>query len=209
MIRMLLALSLAFVLAMGLGCKKDAAKDKQTSTAPKGSHGDSDHAEGDGHDHGDDHTGHAHGGDHGDDHSGHDHGDDHAGHDHGDGDGHGDHAHGGGHDHGDEIKLGTAMIGDLEVAALQGHGEVQAGKESHLVVKLPYRDFGATIVRAWLGTKNRTLSFVGKGQYAEASDNYNVHANAPNPLPGNVMWWIEIEKPNGTTLVGSIKPLVE
>ena len=113
-----------------------------------------------------------------------------------------------GHAH-DEVGLGTITIGDMKVSLAQGHGKVAAGKEGHLVVKLPYNDKGATVVRAWIGTEDRTLSFVGKGGYAPSHDDYDVHAIAPDPLPQKPMWWIEIEKPDGTKLVGSIKPLLD
>ena len=123
------------------------------------------------------------------------------GHEHQEGDGHG---HGGDV----EVELGTVAIGDMKVTFAQGHGKVAAAKEGHLVVKLPYNDKGATVVRAWIGTEDRTLSLVGKGGYAPSHDDYDVHAIAPDPLPQNVMWWIEIQKPDGTKLVGSIKPLL-
>ena len=113
-----------------------------------------------------------------------------------------------GHAH-DEVDIGTVTIGDMKVSLAQGHGKIAAGKEGHLVVKLPYRDDGATIVRAWIGTKDRTLSMVGKGTYAPSHDDYDVHANAPDPLPENTMWWIELEKPDGTKVVGSAKPILE
>ncbi len=113
-----------------------------------------------------------------------------------------DHAH-------DEVALGAVMIGDMEVELAQGHGKVAAGKEGHLVVKLPYNDKGETVVRAWIGTEDRTLSVVGKGEYAPAHDDYDVHAVAPDPLPENVMWWVEIQKPDGAKVVGAAKPLVE
>lgn len=113
-----------------------------------------------------------------------------------------------GHAH-DEVDIGSVTIGDMKVALAQGHGKVAAGKEGHLVVKLPYRDDGATIVRAWIGTEDRTLSYVGKGTYAPSHDDYDVHTNAPDPLPENTMWWIEIAKPDGTKAVGSAKPILE
>lgn len=109
----------------------------------------------------------------------------------------------------DESPLGTVTIGSMKVELAQGHGGVAAGREGHLVVKLPYSDNGATIVRAWIGTEDRTLSFVGKGEYAPSHDDYDVHAMAPDPLPENTMWWIEIEKPDGTKVVGSAKPAEE
>lgn len=113
-----------------------------------------------------------------------------------------------GDDHGhDEVPLGTVMIGDLAVELAQGHGEVMAGAESHLVVKLPYSDQGETTIRAWLGTEDRTLSIVGKGEYAPSHDDYDIHAVAPDPLPDDLMWWIEIEKPDGTRTLGTAVPL--
>ncbi|MBK9119386.1 MAG: hypothetical protein IPM18_07255 [Phycisphaerales bacterium] len=110
------------------------------------------------------------------------------------------------HDH-DEVWLGTVTIGDLRVELAQGHGKVEAGKEGHLVVKLPYNDNGATVVRAWIGTEDRTVSRVGKAEYAPSHDDYDVHTLAPDPLPENARWWIEIEKPDGMKVVGSAQLL--
>lgn len=113
------------------------------------------------------------------------------------------------HDHAhDEISLGKHKIGEIEVEAAQGHGKVKAGKEGHLVIKLPFTDKGATVVRAWIGTDDRTLSTVGKGDYAASHDDYDIHAVAPKPLPKGAKWWVEIEKPDGTKAVGSI-PLLK
>ena len=132
---------------------------------------------------------------------------------HADGATHEDHAgddHMGTEDHGhDETTLNPAVIADMTVELAQGHGPVKAGQESHLVVKLPYNDNGATLVRASIGTEDRTLSFVGKGEYAPSHDDYDIHAMSPDPLPENTMWWIEIEKPDGTKVLGSTKPIME
>lgn len=131
---------------------------------------------------------------------------------HADGSTHADHvdnAHMGEEDHAhDETPLAPAIIGDMMVELAQGHGAVEANKEGHLVVKLPYNDGGSTVVRAWIGTSDRTLSYVGKGEYAPSHDDYDIHAVAPDPLPADTMWWIEIEKPDGTKVVGSTKPIM-
>ena len=108
----------------------------------------------------------------------------------------GDHSH-------DEIALGVFDIQGVSVEAAQGHGAVEAGKEGHLVLKLPYNDSGATVVRAWIGGADRTLSSVGKGEYAASHDDYDIHAVAPDPLPEDAKWWVEIQKPDGTKTVGS------
>jgi hypothetical protein len=52
------------------------------------------------------------------------------------------------------------------------------------------------------------MSSVGKGQYAPSHDDYDIHAIAPDPLPGDAKWWIEIVKPDGTEAVGSF-PLLK
>lgn len=111
------------------------------------------------------------------------------------------------HEH-EEIALGTHDVSGISVEAAQGHGDVEAGKESHLVIKLPYNDNGQTVVRAWIGTTDRTLSAAGKGEYAPSHDDYDIHAVAPDPLPEGAQWWLEIEKPDGTKAVGSI-PLLK
>lgn len=135
-------------------------------------------------------------------------------HTHADGSTHRDHAddsHMGedDHDHGEEVALDPITIDGMTIELAQSHGALKGGEEGHLVVKLPYTDNGATVVRAWIGTEDRTMSFVGKGEYAPSHDDYDIHAMAPNPLPENTMWWIEIEKPDGTKVVGSAEPLKE
>lgn len=133
-------------------------------------------------------------------------------HTHADGTTHDDHASepGDADDHAhDEVEIGTASVGDMTVELAQGHGPVTAGAEGHLVVKLPYNDSGATVVRAWIGTEDRTLSMVGRGDYVSSHDDYDIHAMAPDPLPASVMWWIEVEKPDGTKAVGSARPILE
>ena len=112
-----------------------------------------------------------------------------------------------GHEH-EEVALGTFDVEGISVEAAQGHGEVEAGKEGHLVIKLPYKDDGETVVRAWIGGDDRTLSSVGKGEYAPSHDDYDIHAIAPDPLADGSKWWLEIEKPDGTKAVGSF-PLLK
>ena len=114
----------------------------------------------------------------------------------------------GAHDH-DVEPLGAIALGDLQVELAQGHGPLAAGREAHLVVKLPYSDAGATVVRAWIGTDDRTLSYVGRGEYAAGHDDYDVHATAPDPLPRDARWWVELELPDGARVLGSAAPIRE
>ena len=113
------------------------------------------------------------------------------------------------HDHGDEQALDAVQIGEHKIELAQGHGALEPGAESHLVVKLPWNDESETVVRAWVGTEDRTASMVGLGRYASAHDDYDIHADAPEPLPENVQWWIEIERPDGSKLLGAAKPFLE
>lgn len=113
-----------------------------------------------------------------------------------------DHAHA-------EVPLGSIEIDGMQLELAQGHGPVTAGEQAHLVVKLPYSDSGETVVRAWIGSQNRTLSYVGKGTYAAAHDDYDIHATAPDPLAEDARWWIEIVKPDGSKYLGSAQPLVD
>ena len=131
------------------------------------------------------------------------------GHQHGEG----EHAHeDGGHEHDaeghghDEVPLGEVQIGPHRVRLAQGHGLLSAGEEGHLVVALPFTDGGETTVRAWIGSEDRASSFVGRGEYAAEHDDYDVHATAPDPLPANARWWVELELPDGARHVGSIPP---
>ncbi len=110
------------------------------------------------------------------------------------------------HEHAEE-PLGTLALGGQTLTLAQGHGGVRAGGESHLVVQLSEDDGGATVVRGWLGTEDRTLSYVGKGRYAASHGDYDLDVEVPDPLPEDTRWWIELELPNGDTLLGSIEPL--
>ena len=38
---------------------------------------------------------------------------------------------------------------------------------------------------------------------------YGIHAMAPDPLPENAMWWIEIENPDGSKGLGAATPIME
>lgn len=113
------------------------------------------------------------------------------------------------HDHGQEIPLPPATVGDMTIELAQGHGPLKPGGVGHVVIKLPYSDNGETVVRAWIGGEDRALSSVGEGVYAPSHDDYDVHTMAPDPLPENTMWWIEIEKPDGAKLIGSTEPITD
>lgn len=181
---------LSLILACGLGaaCLLTGCEEKKSQTDTNVTKSSGANDAGKAHDHGHDHD-HDHDHEHGDAHDDHDH-------DH-------DAEHGHDHDH-DEVPIGSTMVGDLKVECAQSHGTAAAGKELHLVVKLPYNDKGASTVRVWIGTEDRLSSVVAKADYAPSHDDYDVHALCPDPLPADAKWWIEVEKPDGTKQVGSI-----
>lgn len=139
-----------------------------------------------------------------------DHGDhDHAAdtHTHADGSTHEDHGHDDAMEEHDgmheSIPLKPATIAGMSIELTQGHGAVGAGEEEHLIVMIDGGETDIMGVRAWIGTEDRTMSYVGKGEYSVIGDSYDIHAIAPDPLPENAMWWIEIELADGTKQVGS------
>lgn len=134
-------------------------------------------------------------GGHGHDHSHDDH--DHAEHDHS---GQMD------EDHHDEVDIGSIQLGGMEVRLAQGHGQLEPGKELHLVIRLPESDAGSSVIRAWLGTDDRFSSVVSRADYSASSGTYDVHVVAPDPLPEPTLWWIEITRPDGEKLIGSVAP---
>ena len=83
---------------------------------------------------------------------------------------------------------------------------MKAGAEGHVRVKLPYSDQGSTIVRAWFGTEDRNAALVTKAEYSPDGDDYDVHLELADPLPEQGLWWIELEKPDGSKALGSIDP---
>ncbi len=107
-----------------------------------------------------------------------------------------------------EMPLEPVSIGGMSVVLTQNHGPVNAGQEEHLIVRITENGDEITGVRAWIGSEDRTMSYVGKGEYSLLSDAYDIHTMAPDPLPENAMWWIEIEMSDGTKLVGSAKPIL-
>jgi hypothetical protein len=111
-----------------------------------------------------------------------------------------------GHTH-DEVSIGSASVNGITIELAQGGGALAPGKEGHLLVKLSEHN-GTATVRAWIGTPNRLASVVSRGSYDESHGNYNVHAMAPDPMPFECQWWIEIEKPDGSKGVVPGKPIL-
>jgi hypothetical protein len=131
------------------------------------------------------------------------------GHGHKEGDGH-DHSKpaagaggaGGAHDdhgHGEGGAIGTATIGAWTVTV---SGEIKAGSEAHLDIKLAGSSAKPAAVRIWIGSQD------GKGAMKQKADGdgkeYHAHADVPNPIPADAKLWIEIDDGKGGKSVGGI-----
>lgn len=103
----------------------------------------------------------------------------------------------------ESIPLGSIMIDNITVELTQNHGVVDPGEEEHLVVKIPQSDPETFTVRAWIGTEDKTRSYVGKGEYSADHGAFDIHIIAPESLDPGAKWWIEIEKPDGSVHTGS------
>ena len=126
--------------------------------------------------------------------SDHDHGDD--THSHTENEQLSDHSH-------ETIPLGSLTISDLTMELTQGHGAVDPGEEEHLIVKFTDEGQDALTLRAWIGTEDKTRSYVGKGEYSADRGVFDFHIIAPKTLEQNAKWWIEIERPDGSVHIGS------
>lgn len=107
----------------------------------------------------------------------------------------------------ESIPLGTMMVNDFTIELTQGHGKVHAGEEEHLIVKLQDSESKILSVRAWIGTEDKTQSFVGKGEFSRDRNVYDVHMSAPESLDPDSKWWIELEMKDGTISTGSMKAI--
>lgn len=127
------------------------------------------------------------------------------GHGHKEGDGHdhakpasgkagGDH---GDHGHGEGGAIGTATIGVWTVAV---SGEVKAGSEAHLDIRLSGNAARPAAVRVWIGSQD------GKGSMKQKADGggyeYHAHADVPSPIPAGAQLWVEIDDGKGGKSVG-------
>lgn len=132
------------------------------------------------------------GGEHGDEHAheGHDHDHDHD-HDHAD--------EAMGHHHGETVELGEQSVAGMTVMASRD-GEVEAGGDVPIDVKIDGGLGGASSVRFWIGTED------GKGSVkAKAGDeegHWHTHCEAPSPMPEGSKLWVEIEKGGERQVVG-------
>lgn len=133
------------------------------------------------------------------------------GHDHEEGDGHdhakpataspagkagGDH---GDHGHGEGGAIGTATIGAWTVTV---SGEIKAGAEAHLDIKLSGSTAKASAIRFWVGAQDGKGAMKGKAD--GAGPEYHAHVDVPNPIPANAKLWIEIDDGKGSKSVGGL-----
>lgn len=106
----------------------------------------------------------------------------------------GDH---GDHGHGEGGALGTATIGAWTVTV---SGEVKAGAEAHLDIKLSGSTSKASAVRFWVGAQDGKGAMKGKAE--GSGPEYHAHVDVPSPIPAGAKLWIEIEDAKGGKSVG-------
>lgn len=114
-------------------------------------------------------------------------------HDHSEKDNHGDHGHGEGG------SLGTTTIGPWTVSV---SGEVKAGSEAHLDIKLSGSTVRPAAVRVWIGTKDGKGAMKQKADTAGGGTEYHAHAEVPKRIPAGAQLWVEIDDGKGTKSVG-------
>ncbi len=121
--------------------------------------------------------------------------DEHAGH---------NHAAEGTHAHGKAVTLGAVDISVYKVA-VSASGEVAAGKEWHVELRLNPEQPVPKAIRVWVGIENGRGSTKAKAE-AEKDDKgaYAVHVEVPNPIPADRKLWISIEPDTGQTAKGSL-----
>lgn len=125
------------------------------------------------------------------------------GHKEGDGHDHGKTAAGGAaadhgdHGHGEGGAIGTATIGAWTVTV---SGEIKAGAEAHLDIKLSGSTAKASAIRFWVGAQDGKGAMKGKAD--GAGPEYHAHVDVPNPIPANAKLWIEIDDGKGSRSVG-------
>lgn len=128
------------------------------------------------------------------------------GHTHDDGHAHDDgHTHGGAkkiddHGHEDSASLGKVTAGGYDVEASAG-GEVKAGGELHVNVKVSGGASKVVAVRVWVGLEDGAGSTKSK---ADAEDGgHHGHAEIPDPMPAGSKLWVEIENEKHETVKAS------
>lgn len=110
------------------------------------------------------------------------------------------HDHGHAHGHGAAVELGSATIGAWTVEA-ERLGEVVAGKEAVIELKLTPAQPAAAVARAWIGSENGRGSVKAK---LEAEDGgFHGHLEVPAPLPADAKLWVSLQDAAGTQTLGS------
>jgi hypothetical protein len=102
-------------------------------------------------------------------------------------DDHADHDH---DDHDAVVSLGKLTASGYEVEALSG-GEVKAGNELHVTVKVTGGASKVVAVRVWAGVEDAAGSTKAKADVEEAG--WHAHVEVPSPIPAGNKLWVEIE----------------
>jgi hypothetical protein len=103
------------------------------------------------------------------------------------------------------IDLGTSTIGPYSVHATRDGGEIKAGGDSPIDVRVTGEGPKVAVVRFWIGTQDAAGSIKAKAEIEDPNDpnRWHTHAEVPEPLPADAALWVEIEDEKGVKSVGS------
>lgn len=113
-----------------------------------------------------------------------------------------------GHGHsGEVVDLGTSTVGELTVQASRDAGELKAGGDAAIDVRITTADgkpASVTAVRFWIGTEDAKGSVKARAEIEDPQDpgRWHTHAELPNPLPEGARLWVEIETAEGKKAAG-------
>lgn len=111
-----------------------------------------------------------------------------------------EHEHGHNHGHGPAVELGFATIGAWTVKA-ERLGEVVAGKEAVIGLKLDPAQPAPAVVRAWIGGEDGRGSVKAKLEAGKIA--FHGHLEVPESLPADAKLWVTLQDAAGATTTGS------
>lgn len=118
-------------------------------------------------------------------------------------DGHAGHSHAG-HSHGPVEAVGTVDISVYKIA-VSASGEIAAGKQWHVELRLNPDQPVPKAIRLWVGNESGRGSVRAKAEAEkDAKGEYSAHVEVPSPLPADGKLWIAIEPENGQAAKGAL-----
>lgn len=109
---------------------------------------------------------------------------------------------------GEVVELGTVTIGEWTVRAARDKSEIKAGGDAPIDVWLTTSDgkpATVAVVRFWIGLEDAKVSRKARADIEDPRqpNHWHTHADVPDPIPENARLWVEIERDQNETTVGS------